>query len=177
MWQVVSVLKHSPGELHAFPVSGSGGISLCEFQLFKKNILWEETNYSPQKSPVFPVWFPNKRGSIIQQWGRRVSLLFLAEKLAIWSELLSLPFVWFITCNPFSYHIVLHSYIIFSKLIIPPYLGCALCNSSPSSSPPPRKRKGGGGEAMLLVVQSTKPWHIHISRILFYWSLLLGQIG
>jgi len=48
---------------------------VLEFWLPKRKIHWEETDYSSQKSPVLPTWFPipGKRGRIAQQWVRRLS--------------------------------------------------------------------------------------------------------
>lgn len=92
-------------------------------------------------SPVLPMQFliPGKRCRIAQWWGRRTSLPFPAVHQATRSELFSHPLVWFIICNPFSHHTVLHSLIICSKLAIPPYLGCFIR----TFFPPPEEGKVG----------------------------------
>ena len=65
-----------------------------EFWLSKMKIHWEGTEYSPQESPVLPIWSP-----IPGNGGELASSSHLGR--AAWSKHLALPFVWFITCNSF----------------------------------------------------------------------------
>lgn len=124
------VLKRSARELHFLgPGSRQSWLFLCGFWLSKKKIHWEVADWNSQKSPLLPMCVVMKT----------TFFHFWVAWLAAWSEILSLPFVWFIAHNCLLYHTVLPLILLplVVKLVIFPCLNWVVSISS--------SQKGGEG--------------------------------
>lgn len=142
MWQVVQCRNIVPVPVH-FPGQLLVDLAICtSWVLAALSISYVSSGSArgretekrqptvPRSLQYSPHDFQFQVKEVEQHSGRNKAPFPVAQQ-ATRLELLSLPFVWFVTCNSFSYHTALHSFLIYSKSVILLYLGCILHTSSP----------------------------------------------